>query len=329
MNDMPLISVIVPVYNVDRYIGECLTSLINQTYTNLEIICVDDGSSDNSGVICDQYAAHDKRIKVFHQKNKGAGAARNFALKHVQGKYIGFIDSDDYIDCKFYEILLSSIQNSGAQIASCDTVHVYKNRNYLPEATGNTIFYSGMDFLKLTAIHWKYYIMVNKLFSCDIIKNAAFPEGNVIDDGFFTYKIIAQANKIAWCNLPLYYYRQRCSSVMNMPEYQKRRDYDAIVLLQEKLDFVKQEYPLAISSFEKKMMDSYFNIICSSNIDEQTSLKCITYMRNNCKTALFKEYKFKESIWWIIFLLFPKVMVNRRKKRMIVKEEDSQDEFFE
>lgn len=313
MMNAPLISVIVPVYNVAAYLEECLESILLQSYSNLEIICIDDGSTDGSSEICDRMAKKDDRIIVIHQKNCGAGAARNVGLKHANGEYIGFIDSDDYIDAHFYETLLNSIINNHAQISSCELSLVYKNNIISLDVEERNELISGKECLKLAASHWKYYIMVNKLFCRNIINGAVFPEGNIIDDGFFTYKIIAKADKVAWCYLPMYYYRQRRSSVMNLSEYQVRREYDMIDLLKERLEYVKAHYPFAVSAFQRKMLDSYYNSICGGKIDDVAIKNCLYYMRRNCKEALFKEYTFKECIWWIVFLCFPKSMIKRDK----------------
>ena len=112
------VSIIVPVYNSERYINRCVDSLIGQTLSDIEILLVDDGSSDNSSAICDEYAVKDNRIKVFHQKNAGAGAARNTGLEHAQGEYIGFVDSDDYVDINMYETLFCAAEKYNADFVT-------------------------------------------------------------------------------------------------------------------------------------------------------------------------------------------------------------------
>ena len=119
MEKQPLISVIVPVYNVENYLPRCLDSIINQTYTNLEILLVDDGATDNSGKLCDEYAQKDNRIRVFHKENGGVSSARNMGLDNATGEYIAFVDSDDYIDKCMYEIMLNSSVQNNADIVVC------------------------------------------------------------------------------------------------------------------------------------------------------------------------------------------------------------------
>lgn len=119
MTDSPLISVVIPVYNVEKYINQCLDSILKQTYSNLEILLTDDGSTDNSGNICDEYSRKDNRIKIFHQQNKGVSAARNNGIRHANGDFISFIDPDDFIDKDFYEYLLNQIHKSDSDIVFC------------------------------------------------------------------------------------------------------------------------------------------------------------------------------------------------------------------
>lgn len=132
-----LISVVVPVYKAEKYIDECIESIVNQTYRNLEIILVDDGSPDRCPKICDEWAFRDERIKVIHQTNKGAAAARNAGIKVASGQYIGFVDSDDYIDKTMYEVLYEGIGKSDAQISCCYFVREYGNGADSTEYTFN------------------------------------------------------------------------------------------------------------------------------------------------------------------------------------------------
>lgn len=317
---MDKISVVIPVYNVERYIKECLESLLNQTYENLEIICIDDGSTDRSGWICDQYAKKDSRIKIIHQKNSGAGAARNKGIDYASGDYIAFVDSDDYIEKTMYEELHKALICNNAQIAGCETISLFQDKINYPNTTEQEIIFSGLDMLSLSSQHWKYYIMVNKLFSKDVVDSVRFPEGNIIDDGFFTYQIIARASKVVWCDKALYFYRQRKSSAMNKKEYQLKRDYDAVKLFKERLEFVKEKYPKVISSFQVKMIDSYINIIFRGELDKRDIKECLSYMRHNCKESLFKEYSYKESVWILLFMFFPNVMIRRKRSKHQIDE---------
>lgn len=329
MEQNPLISIIIPVFNVEKYLTQCLMSVAKQTYSNIEIICIDDGSTDRSGIICDEFAKEDSRFRVIHQKNAGAGAARNAGLKMAQGEYIGFVDSDDYVDQIFYETLWKQLREQQAQIACCDTVQVYRNRIDRPESGKKIKVYSNTDFFKLAAEHWRYYIMVNKLFCRQIIENIYFPEGQIIDDGFFTYELIARATKIVWCPQALYYYRQRSSSVMNLEEFRSQRDQDALVLHRQRLEFVKRKKFAAVGVFQRKMLDTYLNVICNGDMNQNQIMESIHYMRRNCWKAIVSEYKAKEKIWWIMLLCFPKIMIRRRIRKMGKKTQISQDQLYD
>lgn len=139
-----LISIIIPVYNVEKYIGKCIDSLIKQKYDNLEIILIDDGSSDNSGEICDKYAKKDKRIKVIHKKNSGQADSRNIGISKASGKYIGFVDSDDYIDKDYYNRLYKTLVKNNADVVTCKYQNVY-NDDYRKEEIGNNIRETILD----------------------------------------------------------------------------------------------------------------------------------------------------------------------------------------
>ena len=327
--DRCLISVIIPVYNVSNYLAQCLESVLGQTYTNLQIICVDDGSTDGSGEICDFYAKKDSRLHVIHQKNAGAGAARNIGLSFAEGDFIGFVDSDDYIAPEMYRSLLNALTQTESDIAASNTVEVFQNRIVKCDSNGDIHCFSGMELLKRTSEHWKYYIMVNKLFRRELVQGIKFPEGNIIDDGFYTYQIIAKARKVAWIERDLYYYRQRSSSVMNLAIYAGRRYLDTISLVKQKLEYVKCNYPEAVPAFERKMLDTFVTVISSGTLSTQQRKACVKYMRKNCRHTLFKQYNFQESIWFVLFMIATTSMSDSYAKRSLSLGEDNRFEFFD
>ena len=323
-----LISIIIPVYNVSRYLAQCLESVLGQTYTNLQIICVDDGSNDGSGEICDFYAKRDSRLQVIHQKNAGAGAARNVGLSAAEGDFIGFVDSDDYIAPEMYQSLLDVLMQTDSDIAACNTVEVFQNRMVGNDSGEGIRCFSGMELLKKTVEHWKYYIMVNKLFRRELVEGVYFPEGNIIDDGFYTYEIIARTVSVVWIERGLYYYRQRRSSVMNLESNRVRRERDALRLQKARVDFVKQRYPEISGVFQVKMLDTYIEVICNGHLKQLETKGLLRYMRHNCSNALFQEYSVKESLWILFFLLFPDYMKKRREHRLVEKKTETDNKFF-
>ena len=215
------VSIIIPVFKVEKYLQECLESLLNQTYKNLEIILVDDASPDSCPQICDAFAKSDKRIAVNHKKNGGAASARNVGLDCASGEFISFVDSDDYVDEDYISRLFCLMKEEDADISVCSFSNVYRNRT---EKIDNTEgIYTAQDYLRLFLHDWKCGLIWNKLFKADLLKNVRFTEGHIIDDEFFTYKAVMSARRIAVKNNNLYYYRQRKSGAMNRDE--KRRCY--------------------------------------------------------------------------------------------------------
>ena len=173
---MDLISIIVPVYGVEAYIVECIESLINQSYKNIEILLIDDQSPDKCPEICEKYAEIDKRIKVIHKENGGAGSARNVGLRNYRGEYVCFVDGDDYVDENYIQVLYDAISKNNADIAVIDYEYLYKNKvekNDLPiqnEKLSNT------EYLKQFLTRWNTGMMTNKLFKRSILKNIFFVE---------------------------------------------------------------------------------------------------------------------------------------------------------
>ena len=209
LDEKPLISVIVPVYNVEPYLRKCLDSILNQTYRNLEIIIVDDGSTDDSGKICDEY--HDSRIQVFHTENRGLSAARNLGLDHAAGQYIGFVDSDDWIEPDMYEVLLNKALETGADVVECGVYITSQNKT--EEKKRRNSILSGADAVgellqdKLADNAW------NKLYIKQCFLTIRFPEGMIFEDIATTYKVFAAANLVAIVDAVEYHYIRRRGSL--------------------------------------------------------------------------------------------------------------------
>ena len=216
MSEMPLISVIVPVYRVEKYLDRCLQSITEQTYRNLEIILVDDGSPDGSGAICDAWAAKDSRIRVIHKENAGAGAARNTGLDVATGDIVSMIDSDDYLEVHMYEHLLQ-LMKDGVDIAECDIC--WTQRDDLPMEDGSQAEIKVCNVEDAMRLHIRDEIFCqtppNKLYRRQTIADIRFPEGNLIDDEYFTYRVIGNARKLARSSACMYAYRQQPGSAMH------------------------------------------------------------------------------------------------------------------
>lgn len=266
---MKKISVVIPVYNVEKYLSECLDSVVNQTYKNLQIILVDDGSTDFSGKICDVYAEKDNRITVVHQKNAGAGAAKNTGLELIDGDYFSIIDSDDYIELDMYEKMVNSLEKYNADIVQClfRNVYVYDSFDRKYKIKGNyPKVLTSKSFLKEYLYDWKYAIFANKVFKSSLLKEIRFPVGRKIDDEFFTYKLVCNAKKVVNIDNILYNYRMRKTSVMNENDTD-RLIYDRIDCFIERYNYVSDIYPSLKKKYNLKLYDDllYFKDSAKDN----------------------------------------------------------------
>lgn len=231
-----LISIIVPVYNVEKYLEECIESIIHQTYKNLEIILVDDGATDHSGKMCDEFAKKDNRIKVIHKENGGLSDARNAGIEIATGEYIQFVDSDDCLNPKMCEILYEEIKQTNAEISLC-SYYVWTNDEKNTSATYTREIYTPeqalQEFLldqKVKAYAW------NKMFKKSLFDTIRFPVKRVFEDQLTIPILFAMASKIALNNIPLYYYRQREGSILHNQTKTLRIAYiEAILEMQENL----------------------------------------------------------------------------------------------
>ena len=253
MNDT--ISVIIPVYNVAAYLRQCLDSVLSQSHPYLEVIVIDDGSTDHSGAICDEYAALDSRIIVIHQKNGGAAAAKNAGLRIATGKYLSFVDSDDYLEPNAYSHMLQLLHTYGADVVQCAYRDVFQNTSIdrLLANAGET--FDVRSYLRLYTVDWTCGLMTDKLFVRALYDGIFFEEGHKIDDEYFTYCGIMNARKIVCDNFIIYNYRKRRSSVMYSPE-------SGLQILKDKIDYlskrrinINQRFPDLRQAFDRHFLD--------------------------------------------------------------------------
>ena len=229
----PKISIIVPVYQAEPYLRKCLDSIVNQTHKNLEIILIDDGSPDNCGAICDEYAEKDSRIVVIHQRNAGVSAARNAGLLAATGAYIGFIDSDDYVDHDLYEHLLQTIERYDANIAQCGIIFETSSERWVEYCPPNT-FCSRCGEIEFPGQAWVWYnnSIWNKLYRAEIAKCATFdPDLSYGEDLLYHARIIDHVSTIAFSCEPKYHYVQQKGSISHTLSMQRR--FDTVINLLE------------------------------------------------------------------------------------------------
>lgn len=226
---MELISIILPIYNVEKDLSRCIESILAQTYTEFEMILVDDGSPDRCGEICDRYAQEDTRIQVIHKKNGGVSEARNAGLDAAHGKYICWVDPDDYIHPQYLETLYRIMQESKADVVVCDykTYYPGEEKEIAPidqiptyEEISERNLYDD-DFLTNKRV--KYVIIWNKLVKAELYNGIRYPIGKVHEDNYTTYKLLDQANKIVYTEQPLYYYMMRDKSITHDVGFSDKR----------------------------------------------------------------------------------------------------------
>lgn len=241
VKSLPLISVIVPVYNVKDYVGRCLDSICNQTYTNLEIIVIDDGSVDGSGEFCDAYAQKDARIKVLHYENGGLSAARNRGLDMATGEFIGFVDSDDWIDTDMYEFLYKLLKTEEADISICS--------HYLEKTDKTKVKYSSDKLLGLIprdAIRLLVEDNIirnfawDKLYRRSLFEGLRFPQGRYFEDMAVMYRIFYRARKIVMKGYPKYHYMIREDSITGS-KYNSEKEYHMFLAVCEQDAFIQEK----------------------------------------------------------------------------------------
>lgn len=218
MHEDDLISIVVPIYNVEQYLSQCIDSILEQSYRNIDIILVDDGSPDGCPGICDSYAEKDNRVRVIHQDNSGLSAARNVGLEVAKGSYITFIDSDDYIGKHFVERLYDVIRRMDADIGICDYLKVNGNDGKEKEAV-SFYSYSNRECIKNMyhpTLHGMEFIACAKMYRTELFKinDILYPAGKIYEDIFTTFKLLFYAKKIVFFDAVLYFYRQHTQSIM-------------------------------------------------------------------------------------------------------------------
>jgi len=246
-----LISVIVPVYNVEKYLERCVVSLLRQTYKTLEIILVDDGSTDASPKMCDAFAKKDGRIKVVHKKNGGLSDARNAGLRAASGTYIGYVDSDDWIEEDMYERMYRSCVENDAQLCVCRYFREYANRT---EGGGSAdcVVLSREELLRIYIGGHERYVIYNsvwsKLFRRTLVEGVEFPKGRNSEDIMYTTRAFCKLERAVYLDACLYHYvLDREGSIMNVSRGER--------MFRDELPFWREHIALIGASVSKEMAD--------------------------------------------------------------------------
>lgn len=309
-----LISIVVPIYKVEKYLERCIKSILEQTYTNLEVILVDDGSPDSCPMICDTYQQLDSRIKVIHKINGGLSDARNAGLEIATGKYIAFIDSDDFINCHFIERLYNLCVNSNTQIAICDFQSVRKEQEVqMQQETIKTSMFSSKEMLE--KIYGDEHIVAivawNKLYQRELFEDIRYPKGKINEDEFTTYKLFSKANKIAFTNEKLYYYFYAEDSIMRKKFHLRRLDY--IEGIEGQMEFYQKQgamdlYIKAKRRYAYALIEYYHRTRKDIEDSEQIQKELYTKFKRTLKSILFMQnIRIKDKGKLLFAYLFPKI----------------------
>ena len=289
---MPFISVIVPVYNSERFLQRCLDSILNQTFSDFELILIDDGSTDSSGKICDDFKCKDKRIIVCHQDNQGSAVARNNAIAMAKGEYLAFVDSDDYIHPRYLEILSYIAGQRDADIVVCSFAkgleETFKWNSYKTIKPDIYSAYKGDEFFKEFEKKGsiKIWVLWDKLFRRECFNGIKMPAGRVYQDNAVVYKIIYAADKVIDTDFILYYYYANENGTTNQNKFKISR-LDWLLVLEEMYCFFleKKEYELYYKYRKQYLFDAiYLYKVMLSNIPDANETEQL-------KEKIIKRYK--------------------------------------
>lgn len=303
--NFPLISIVVPVYNVEKYLDECVQSILCQTYTALEIILVDDGSTDAGGKICDEYALKDSRIKVIHKTNGGLSDARNAGINIAAGKYITFIDSDDFITPDYVSYLYNLCKEYNTKISvSAHTIYL---------ENGNKIYKGLYSTKKLSAKEALTSILLDngvdlsawaKLYEKNLFTDINFPVGKNFEDTATTYKLFDKCDNIACGKEANYFYRIRKNSIttsISSDNFYKK--LQLITNTEEMCNYIENKYPELHNACERRKIWAYFSTLNQLNkITNKKSLeseenKIVQYLKERRKIILTgKEYSRRDKL---------------------------------
>lgn len=280
-----LISIIVPVYNVENYLDACMRDIMNQTYSNIEIVLVDDGSTDNSGEMCDYYARIDGRIKVIHKKNGGLSDARNEGIVQANGNYIMFVDSDDVVSYKLVEYLCKLVKDNSADIAICDLVHCYSNKKIFFEEETNIELFEPEDAI-VEMLYQKSFLVsaTGKLFRKEYFKENLFPKGMLFEDSAIMYRLFDKANKIVYGNAKLYGYMHREGSITTAKF--SKKDCDILIICDQLIEYMKHRNKKLKKAARAYYMTANLRVYLNANPEEDFQVEIRVCKRNIMKNWL-------------------------------------------
>lgn len=319
------ISIIVPVYNVEKYLNKCVDSILKQTFGDFELILVDDGSPDNSGAICDQYAEEDSRVKVIHKENGGLSDARNAGIEIAKGNYIGFVDSDDYIDKNMYKQLYDSLTKNDVDLSICGIFDVYEGKESLKKSERELLL--NRDEAMVMIFHGNEISVhaYNKLYKKEIFKYIRYPVGRYHEDSYIIVDILDKCEKVAINTKQMYHYLHREESITGQSFSVKQLEY--IDAWEKNEELVKGRFQKLDEAAHQRVCFANFLILDKIVSDNQEKIvpetrKIVSYLRRNfffiLKNNIFtKERKIAMALLMVSLKLY-KLPVDMQNKRLRV-----------
>ena len=299
----PLLSVIIPVYQVEKYIGQCLDSVLGQTYTNLDIILVDDGGTDSSVDICREYQKKDNRIRIISQENGGLSKARNVGVAHARAKLITFIDSDDYIHPQMFATMIPYIEEHNLDIISCTST---RKNIVIKEliGTGKLECYDHRTAVSM-GLRDDNVSAWGKIYKKELLDKVQFPVGRVFEDLGTLYKIFKECNKVGWLDYQFYHYIKRENSITQR-SFRVKPKYDSLYLNHEKIAFAKEHgYPEELHYIHGEII--------------KNAISLLTVFYANTDMIAEYEQEYKDTTQWLAEAMLDTVAWNtiRKKERIL------------
>ena len=315
-----LITVIVPIYKVEPYLDRCVESIVRQTYPNLEILLVDDGSPDACPALCDAWAARDPRVRVIHKSNGGLSDARNAGLAVAAGEYICFVDSDDFLEPDYARTLYTLCTSEAVDIAECEWDRVTEPTvigNRTPEADAQ--FYTPEEALREHIADRIFrQTVVNKLYRAELLRDEPFPPGKTNEDEFWTYRILGKAQGLTHTDAVLYHYFQRPGSIIQSAYSLKR--LDGVEAKKRRMEYIQKHFPALTQAaglaYIGACKGAYQSICANRALDPERRERKRLH-------AEFKTYficpkqPWKEKVWYRLFYFFPEFTCRVRNRLKI------------
>lgn len=299
--DAAKISIIVPVYKVEPYLDKCVSSIVNQTYTNLEIILVDDGSPDNCPAMCDAWAKKDSRIRVIHKPNGGLSDARNAGMAAATGELMAFVDSDDRIAPDMYEHLYQRLTEDNSDIAACGVQMVWEDKTPSRMLTrdGNCVLNQEEAMRAIIEESWLKQPVWYKLYQTKLVRDILFPKGKYHEDVFWSYQAVGRAKKVSVSDRIGYYYLQRGGSIMGEGYSLKR--LDAVEAKVQRCAYIQKQFPEISALATKNLWFTciYHGQLALRTLDISVAKEIVAYLKGVLRVHSFSSEtcSIKERIW--------------------------------